>query len=77
MALLISLHASGSGAVGTTELMREPMKRPGAKRRHRCQDEAWKIFGRLMQQVGFTETMENPGWWQLKDFLSLARNLGK
>jgi len=55
VALLISLHANrGSGAdpFGTTDtLMREPPKRQGAKRRQRCQDEAWKIFGRLMQQV--------------------------
>ena len=59
MALLISLHASGSGAVGTTELMREPPKRAGAKRRQRCQDEAWKVFGRLMQQVGVGRCMED------------------
>ena len=56
MALLISLHAnraSGGDPFGTTDtLMREPLKRPGAKRRQRCQEEAWKIFGRLMQQVG-------------------------
>jgi len=62
VALLISLHANrGSGAdpFGTTDtLMREPPKRQGAKRRQRCQDEAWKIFGRLMQQVGFPWKME-------------------
>ena len=61
VALLISLHAGGSASVDTTELMREPPKRPGAKRRQRCQDEAWKIFGRLMQQVG--KHMETGKWY--------------
>ena len=58
MALLISLRASVAGtglgtdaSVAEAALMAEPLGRPGAKRRARCRSEAWKVFGRLLQEV--------------------------
>jgi hypothetical protein len=58
VALLISLRASVAGtglgtdaSVAEAALMAEPLGRPGAKRRARCRSEAWKVFGRLLQEV--------------------------